>query len=163
MGEPAAQPEGFLLPQQAARPEESVLEEPTPPLEESPRMERCRLALGGDSVAPECRPPRQAQATRTSNTSFSLENAWLDYGSDKTSGIARRRRVAGVTAKLPHLDGRETWNAYHQASMEPSREETMTMLDGVAAIYHGCCRLALFALGFLALFDADEELSGRLD
>jgi hypothetical protein len=35
----------------------------------------------------------------------------------------------------------------------------MTMQDRVAAIYDRCCRLALFVLGFLALFDADEEFS----
>ena len=37
------------------------------------------------------------------------------------------------------------------------------MQDGVAAIYERCCRLALFVLGFLALFDADQELSAWLE
>jgi hypothetical protein len=39
----------------------------------------------------------------------------------------------------------------------------MAMQDDVAAIYDRCCRLALFVLGFLALFDAGEELSAWLD
>ena len=43
--------------------------------------------------------------------------------------------------------------------MGPSTEETMTTQSGIAAIYDKCCRLALFVLGFLALFDADEQLS----
>lgn len=39
----------------------------------------------------------------------------------------------------------------------------MMKQDGVAAIYDRCCRLALFVLGFLALFDAHEALPRRLD
>jgi hypothetical protein len=43
--------------------------------------------------------------------------------------------------------------------MGPSTEETMTTQSGVAGIYDKCCRLALFVLGFLALFDSNEQLS----
>ena len=39
----------------------------------------------------------------------------------------------------------------------------MTTQNGVAAIYDRCCRVALFVLGFLALFDADEALTAWTD
>jgi hypothetical protein len=45
----------------------------------------------------------------------------------------------------------------------PLREETMTMRSGVVVIYDRCCRVALFILGFLALFDANEKLPAWLD
>ena len=35
----------------------------------------------------------------------------------------------------------------------------MTTQNGVAVFFEKCFRLALFVLGFLALFDADEALS----